>query len=226
MVKRARTKSAASKRVARAVKRYRPMGFPNRTIPDTLRVLMRYKQTVFLNSGAIAESKNTFRALSINDPDYSGVGGQPYGHDSYSSLYGKYRVRRVKIEAWFENVDNVYPAEINVCAHESLTSPPATFQVAVENPASVSSVLGAEGNGGVTGKKLSLGWFTPEGFKGDPGARYDQDYQATFGSSPIKDFGLTIGARNMAGALSHSVRVMVVLSYDVELYDRVQQVAS
>lgn len=35
---------------------------------------------------------SVFRANSIYDPDYSGVGSQPYGYDQMAALYGKYDV--------------------------------------------------------------------------------------------------------------------------------------
>ena len=40
-----------------------------------------------------------FRANSIHDPDYSGLtfGGQPYGHDTYMSIYNHYQVLRSTI---------------------------------------------------------------------------------------------------------------------------------
>lgn len=224
MPKRARTKSR-SRGAYKKRGRVAVYSAPQRTIPDRLRVQMRYCHYLTLN-GAVSEASNTFRALSIFDPDFSGIGGQPYGHDSYANLYERYRVKRVKMDAFFQNLSTTAPTAVCLTAHETLASPPVTYQVAVENPTSTMTIIGQRVDGSPTQGKLSLGWFSPEGFKGDPGAKYDQDYQALFGNNPAKDFGLTVFVRNMTGASSVEVRFIIILTYDVELFDRSQQLAS
>lgn len=223
MAKRSRTKSACAKR---AYKRTRAIAHPRRTIPDNLKVMMKYQHNIYLTSAIIPEAYTTFRALSIYDPDYTGGGGQPYGHDSFANLYLRYRVKRVKIDVWFQNISTTAPTAVAISAHESLASPPLSYQVAVENPTSTMTTMGTRTNGAPNQAKLSLGWFDPASFKGDKGAKYDQDYQAQFGSNPAKDFGLTVYVRNMTGGASVEARAIAVLTYEVELYDRVQQVAS
>jgi len=57
-----------------------------------MRCLLRYSETVNLNSAAGSLARNIFRAGSIQDPNYTGVGHQPYGHDTYATIYNHYRV--------------------------------------------------------------------------------------------------------------------------------------
>lgn len=46
---------------------------------------------------------NTFRANSLFDPDFTGVGAQPLGFDQWSTLYSTYRVISCKYEVTFSN---------------------------------------------------------------------------------------------------------------------------
>lgn len=54
---------------------------------------MRYKQNIALvPASAGLTGLYLFRANSIHDPDFSGLGHQPYGHDTYQSIYNHYKV--------------------------------------------------------------------------------------------------------------------------------------
>ena len=58
---------------------------------------LRYVTKIAISPPAILKAaKHFFRANSIHDPDYSGTvfGGQPYGHDTYYSIYNNYQVLR------------------------------------------------------------------------------------------------------------------------------------
>jgi len=60
--------------------------------PRTMRAVLRYSETVNLDATALTPSHYIFRAGSIFDPNYTGVGHQPYGHDTYQSIFNHYRV--------------------------------------------------------------------------------------------------------------------------------------
>lgn len=221
MPKRARS-TAANRQIA---KRAKPVIYRTPlTIPDALIVDMKFAQNLSLSSGVVSELYSTFRALSIYDPWYTGAGNQPYGHDSYANLYGRYRVKQVKIECWADNA-STDTALFGLVAHESLSGPPASFVNASETPTSVSTMLGSK-NGTPTTKKLTLGWFTPEAFQGDSGAKFDMDYQAAFGNNPNKDFGLTVYGANAAGNTNVSMTCYLIITYKVQLKDRKQQLQS
>ncbi len=61
-------------------------------------VVMKYADTIAIDPGAASISAHYFRANSINDPDFTGVGHQPFTHDTYATLYGAYRVIKSKIK--------------------------------------------------------------------------------------------------------------------------------
>lgn len=49
--------------------------------------------------GIFAYSVHTFHANSLYDPDYTGVGVQPFGFDQWSAFYNQYRVHYSTITA-------------------------------------------------------------------------------------------------------------------------------
>lgn len=55
---------------------------------------LRYSEVVSLNPSAGVPAVNLFRAGSIYDPNQSGAGHQPYGHDTYATIYNHYKVIR------------------------------------------------------------------------------------------------------------------------------------
>lgn len=60
--------------------------------PAQMRARLRYSTTVTMTTLAATATPYLFRANSIFDPDYSGVGHQPYGHDTFASIYNHYEV--------------------------------------------------------------------------------------------------------------------------------------
>lgn len=67
----------------------------NNPFPAVEYATLRYVQRVTVSPGINGVAGfHTFRATSIFDPDFSGLtnGGQPYGHDTYSTIYNHYKV--------------------------------------------------------------------------------------------------------------------------------------
>lgn len=70
-----------------------PYNFTFDPTPGKLRVTLRYSQTLNMaNSVAGTIESYLFRANSIFDPDYTGVGHQPIGHDQWMAFYRRYKV--------------------------------------------------------------------------------------------------------------------------------------
>lgn len=65
--------------------------------PAKITARLRYSTTIRLDPGTGVPAPYLFRANSINDPDFTGIGHQPYGHDTYQSIYNHYNVRSATI---------------------------------------------------------------------------------------------------------------------------------
>lgn len=64
----------------------------NDPFPNKMSATLRYSQNISLNPTSILSVAHVFRAASIFDPDFTGVGHQPYGHDQYQNIFQFYRV--------------------------------------------------------------------------------------------------------------------------------------
>lgn len=74
----------------------------NRSLPLAGRpknkiIKLRYATIVGLNAATGAAAGHSFRANSIYDPDNTGIGHQPLGHDQWALFYNHYRVLGAKI---------------------------------------------------------------------------------------------------------------------------------
>lgn len=66
--------------------------------PRTMRAILRYSSTFNLGPGMGGTAHQLFRATSIYDPDLTGLGHQPYGHDTFQGIYNHYRVVKAVIK--------------------------------------------------------------------------------------------------------------------------------
>lgn len=66
--------------------------FPNKQF-----AIMRYSENITLDATVTTPSSYVFRANSIFDPNFTGIGHQPYGHDQYAAIYKYYRVKKAVI---------------------------------------------------------------------------------------------------------------------------------
>lgn len=65
--------------------------------PAKANYVLRYSDQITLNPAAGATSSYFFHANSIYDPDQTGVGHQPYGHDTLQTIYKEYVVDKAVI---------------------------------------------------------------------------------------------------------------------------------
>lgn len=100
------TKRKASKSGSRRSKRSNARRIqrtlPLAGMPDKKIVRMRYSDDVEINpTTAGFGTAHVLRLNSIHDPDYTGVGHQPMGHDEWSNFYQRYHVIGCRVQADF-----------------------------------------------------------------------------------------------------------------------------
>jgi len=66
--------------------------------PARMRAVLRYSETFTLNPAAGSTGHSLWRCGSIFDPNYTGIGHQPYGRDTYASIYNHYTVLKSNIK--------------------------------------------------------------------------------------------------------------------------------
>jgi len=113
-----RRKAAPRRRVPRMLARTNP--FPLQQI-----VKMRYCCTQQLNASAGGSDKWIFCANNIFDPDQTGAGHQPYGHDTWQLVYNHYEVIKSRISVTFtadnNSVTNTATQIVGIAIKDDLT---------------------------------------------------------------------------------------------------------
>lgn len=154
-----------------------------------------------------------FNLNSVFDPNRTGVGHQPYGHDSLASIYNRYRV----IACSYNITAYSGGSTIRVAAqplNELYTATPSLSAIC-ENPRSKWMIQIPGGN-----TKLIKGNVYIPSLVGRSKAQYmaDDRYQAQSGSSPAEAALLGIFGADV-GDLAATISCTITLNYTVEWFD-------
>ena len=142
--------------------------------PTMQRAQFRYCTDVFLDPGTGVPSHHIFNACSIFDPDTSGVGHQPYGHDQYATIYNHYRVDKAIITV----TPTLQSTAIIGVALQSDTTQQLDRDVCRERKGAV--VMPLQGNN--RANKLQLTYYRKGTFPLDT----SDSYSALFGNNPAE----------------------------------------
>lgn len=182
-------------------------------VPDRMTVRMKYVTYVDLDTSSTGRKSNIFRLNSIYDPDQTGGGGQPTGHDQWAYFYSKYRVHQCTVKAY--------------CVAATVAH---TIAVGPTNSTASSTYIGdrAEDPRALTGMANSGGpeknfnqTFDMRALFGVSKELFGQDeYGAAFSTNPASTYYYEIVAFNMLGMSTGHVYATIELEYIVELYER------
>lgn len=161
-----------------------------------------------------------FNLNSIFDPNQTGIGHQPYGHDTMASLYNRYRVIKCNYV-----ISGISTGGTSGNQYSIIAALPSNEQVnlagglaeAQEHPRCKFVTQAPE-----SGLKVLKGSVYLPSLVGRSKAQYmaDDRYQATYGSSPNELAILNVFAGVLNGAAeTTSMQLNVVLEYVVESFD-------
>lgn len=170
---------------------------------------MKYAETVSTD----ANGRFTFNLNSIFDPNRTGVGHQPYAHDTFATMYNRYRVISCSYRVIAPKSDATIQLAIQP-ANEVLT--PTTAAEMKENPRSRYVTQSQGGQVIPVAGKVYIPSLT-----GRTKAQYmaDDRYQAVFGASPDEAAILNIIATGGSDLPLAGNPLHVVLEYTVECFD-------
>lgn len=209
----------SSKRYRRRLPKYPRKGKGRKTvvvnralqpIPQRYICKMKYSQTFTLNNTTATGYR--FNLNSIYDPDRSGVGHQPYGHDTLQTLYNRYRVVSCSY------VITAYSSvAVRVAAHpanEEVTY--SNVSEAVEQPRT-KFILQFPGS---QVAKLKGKIYLPS-LVGRTKSQYmaDDRFQAQFGSSPSENAILNILHGTMTDGFPATTECTIEMMFHVECFD-------
>lgn len=197
----------------RGGRRRKPTALYNRAlvpIPQRYITKMKYSETVTTS----ATGQYYFNINDIFDPNRTGVGHQPYGHDTLATLYNRYRV----IACGWRVTCNAQTAGNSVMLGCMPANEVVTFTSSSElreNPRAQYVVA----SGGGPAQTVSGKVYLPS-LVGRTKAQYmaDDRYQAIFGASPNELAILCIKTSNNAD-VDLSASIQVLLEYTVECFD-------
>lgn len=108
---------------------------------DKMSTKVRYSELISFGTGSLTPiNVYVFRGNGVYDPNRTGTGDQPLGHDQYSALYEKFLVRGSAIKLTMTN-NTVVPTVCAVVAKNTSTTP-SVWDVIYEKPYSrVATVL-------------------------------------------------------------------------------------
>lgn len=189
-------------------------------IADSQMVTMRYHESVLINPAAGLAGNYIFRANSIFDPNYTGAGHQPIGHDEWAVFYNKYAVVKSTIKASFVSQNDVASTGTALVGiglqHDTfLEANPDTIIERRDATTKVMTALSAQGVATVVGKS-----YTPDRFFMTKHLVDDPQLRAAFNMNPTADAYYNVFMAPLVGADVASTAVSVVIDYTVLLTDR------
>lgn len=177
-------------------------------IPQRFITKMKYSETVATTAGGNYQ----FNLNDIFDPNRTGVGHQPYGHDTLQTLYNRYRVISCGYRITWNAQTNAIVLGAMPANEVILFTSTAEMR---ENPRARYGLANAGGNAQTISGKVYL-----PSLVGRNKAQYmaDDRYQAQFGSSPSELAILNIATANNSDTML-SANIQVLLEYTVECFD-------
>jgi len=200
----------AKKRKTRALTVGVPRPFPTRMLAT-----LKYTDTIPLQSALVPILSVFYSCNSIYDPYRSGLGHQPYGHDTYATIYNQYTVIRSKCT--FQLGQNSAVLNLNSwgggIADDTATT--AAFDTWTERP--TYKVERLQNNAGPGAKPMVLYWDRNRRFP-DPDTA--QSLSANFGSNPAEEEFFELIAQGAASGVSlGTVFMMITIEYVCEMYE-------
>lgn len=185
--------------------------------PDIMEVQLVYNRTA--SFGAASPVVQVFRGNSIYDPDFSGAGTQPMGHDQWATLYRRYRVLASKCQVITASTD---ATDTNGCVVVPLNTSAASTIAGEYVEAAYASVGKISRSGDNTSQKVT-NYITTSKIRGIPsdGVMYEEDLGASFGANPTRDWYWHVCWYDGAGGINAiSGTASIRVTYYVQCYDR------
>lgn len=208
-----RRRRRTSRRTTVAVSRTSPF-------PDIFRTTLKYSELFAMTyAGFAVPASHNFRMNSIHDPNSTGAGHQPLGHDQMQGIYNKYRCFGCRYSITFTNQEQKY-AEVAIVLRPNVATS-GNFETCLESAHTVfRASLGEKGSGSAT--RTATGFASVKQIRGISKftMRGENDYSALLGNNPVISPTIQIYVINQNTSVACTVNVRVNLTYYCEFFDR------
>jgi hypothetical protein len=198
---------------------------------DSSRVKLKYTTLTSGSTSTVTGICHTFRGNDVFDPDFTGVGSQPYNFDDWAVQYARYRVWGSTIEVIPTCVSGsnyltlayqyvVLPkrastvVDTHVEIEDAMVMPYSHYGIRSGNTANIPPT-DAKIHGSMTTMRI-MGLTKMEFLGGD-------DYAAAVTTNPAAPWFWTIAFHNLDGSSTCNIYYRVIITYDVEFYNRKEQ---
>jgi len=198
------------------LKRYPINGTVGKPRPFPIRMVatLKYFETLTFTASLTSVNSINIACNSIYDPNLSGTGHQPYGHDTYAGIYNQYTVLNARIRVKpVLNTSTTTALTYGVGIEDTVvtTTVPDTW---AERPTYVHRKGVALSS--VEGKELTLNWNRAKRF---PHEDLYRTVSAPFGANPSELEVFNVVLQNSTGATLGTCYVMVEIDYTCEFYE-------
>jgi len=225
-VKSSKKKKSRGSGSRRPINQVSSASLTSNVLPRCLRRTLRYAETISFTTGTagVVGATNVFLLNSIYDPNSTGVGHQPYGHDQLATWYSKYLVlgARVKLvcttPGGSAELSVVWKVESNAFASIAGMS----IDRCTETPMIGTAFVGPSGNDRSLILNMNL---TPWKILGITHQQYRDQYTtygAAMSANPSSSPTLEIGLASMSGAAGTALTVQVIIDFTCEFSEPLQ----
>lgn len=181
--------------------------------PPSLYTKVVFSESYQMNSTTGSIVNQTFSGNSAFDPDYTGVGHQPYFYDQLTAVYNSYIVYASKIEI--------------VAGTNSVTDTRLILRPAIPNTGIADMDLECERpgakcvyvNAGSAPTKVSMLRKTSQVF-GTQSKNLDENFQAASNANPNNRWYWLVGTRPTDESSTAAVQMTVKITYYCRFFDR------
>ena len=190
-------------------------------VPATSVVRMRYVDQVTINPAIDSMGVYQFRSNSIFDPNYTGIGHQPLGHDQAAALYENYTVIGARITAKFavqSAEDGSIPSAVGIYADYDAT-PPTSLQHLIEQGRCRYKTLIANGASGSAHATLTYNFGSKKFFGYKDLKDVQSQVGSPFGANPARQSYFVLFVAPIESNLNDipPVSILVTIDYIVRL---------
>lgn len=181
-------------------------------MPHTSRAILRYVDTLQIAVTGGTPVAGVFRANSIYDPNYTGAGHQPMGHDTWETLFNHYTVTGSKINIHvIPDSTNTTNGRCGLILQAGPALPYTNVNAMIEAKMGMYRNIGfKEGKASIMTQKYSARKFFNVSDVKDVGK-----LGSAFGSNPSEEAYFLIWYADQESATS-SIRVTVTIDYIVQ----------
>ncbi len=193
-------------------------GRPFPGLPKEKRIVMRYVEVIQIDPSAGSTAKHAFRANSIFDPNQTGSGHQPLGHDQWEIFYNHYIVDKSTITVQFTPTSaNQDGSLFGIYLSDDLTTPTSGLDIIEQGLATYKS--GALGTNSAPSQMTVRNSFNAKSMYNIKDIKDNFDrFGAAFGADPTEVSFYTLFAQSLNSlAEPQPLFALVTIEYSVLL---------